>query len=115
MTMWVYLRHYLNLRILASLLFEFRTIGPYELNWETEQYKCLLSNVITFALLAALQALNIFWLFFIVRIAYRIAVLNIKEDERSDNEESEVENEPVRDTVESNGAANGTANGHATK
>jgi acyl-CoA-dependent ceramide synthase len=36
---WVYARHYLNLRILYSILTEFRTVGPFFLNWETGYYK----------------------------------------------------------------------------
>ncbi|KAK4157100.1 TLC domain-containing protein [Chaetomidium leptoderma] len=102
MCMWVYLRHYLNLRILFSLFTEFQTVGPYELNWETGQYKCTLAFVITLTLLSSLQALNLFWLFFILRIAYRFAVHNVAKDDRSDAEESELEEE-------TNGTANGTA------
>ena len=86
MCVWIYLRHFLNLRILLSLFNEFKTVGPYELNWETQQYKCDISFVITLALLSSLQALNLFWLFFIVRIAYRYIVHNIAKDERSDDE-----------------------------
>lgn len=84
---WIYTRHYLNLRILASLLTEFRTVGPYELDWEKEQYKCAISNVITFTLLALLQALNIFWLGCLIRSAYRLAVLKVAKDDRSDDED----------------------------
>ncbi|OKL56092.1 hypothetical protein UA08_08781 [Talaromyces atroroseus] len=87
-TAWIYLRHYLNLRILYSLLGgEFRTIGPYELDWETEQYKCWISNIITFVLLACLQALNLFWLYCLFRSVYRFAVYRILKDDRSDDEE----------------------------
>ena len=88
---WIYLRHYLNLRILFSLFTDYKTIGPYELDWETEQYKCSLSFAITLGLLASLQALNLFWLFFILRIAYRFVVHNVAKDDRSDAEESEME------------------------
>ncbi|KAI1487192.1 TLC domain-containing protein [Biscogniauxia mediterranea] len=117
---WVYLRHYLNLRILWSLFTEFQTVGPYELNWETEQYKCPLSFVITFSLLASLQALNLFWLFFIIRIAYRFVVYQKAEDDRSEAEDSDAEEQ---DTIKeknaetkpllngTNGTTNGTANG----
>ncbi|KAF2865168.1 TLC domain-containing protein [Massariosphaeria phaeospora] len=77
MFIWGYLRHYVNLKIMYSILTEFSTVGPFELNWETEQYKCWLSQYIAFALLAALQAVNMFWGFLILRIAYRIAFLNI--------------------------------------
>ncbi|POR38971.1 Sphingosine N-acyltransferase LAG1 [Tolypocladium paradoxum] len=84
---WIYLRNYLNLRILYSVLTEFRTVGPYELDWETEQYKCWISNVVTFVLLAGLQALNLFWLYCLLRNAYRFVVHNIAKDDRSEAEE----------------------------
>ncbi|OTA95312.1 hypothetical protein M434DRAFT_51103, partial [Hypoxylon sp. CO27-5] len=85
--MWTYLRHYLNLRILYSILTEFSTVGPYGLNWEIEQYKCFLSKFITFALLAALQALNLFWLYCLLRNAYRFIFLGIAKDDRSEDED----------------------------
>lgn len=87
--MWIYLRHYLNLRILYSEFNEFKTVGPYELNWETEQYKCWLSHYISTALLGSLQALNLFWLFYILRIAYRFVWSNVAKDDRSDDDEVE--------------------------
>lgn len=87
--MWIYLRHYINLTILWATLTEFRTVGPFELNWETQQYKCLLSQVITFGLLASLQAVNLFWLFLILRIAKNYVVTAVAADERSDNEEED--------------------------
>jgi acyl-CoA-dependent ceramide synthase len=108
MCVWIYLRHYLNLRILFSLFTEFRTVGPFELNWETQQYKCLLSQVITLTLLSALQALNLFWLFFIIRIAYRFVVHNVAKDDRSEPEESEVEEANGAPLV-TNGKAKSTA------
>ncbi|KAJ5963426.1 TRAM1-like protein [Penicillium vulpinum] len=103
---WVYLRHVLNLRILYSLLTEFRTVGPYELNWETQQYKCWISNVITFALLAVLQALNLFWLYCLLRSAFKFLATGEKKDDRSDPEESEIEQDEFK-TV-------GGIDGHAT-
>lgn len=69
----------------------FTTIGPFELNWVTEQYKCRLSQFISFGLLAWLQALNIFWLFFILRIAYRFVVDKTADDDRSEADDSELE------------------------
>ncbi|KAJ5446619.1 TRAM1-like protein [Penicillium cf. griseofulvum] len=88
---WIYLRHVLNLRILYSLLTEFRTVGPYELNWETQQYKCWISNVITFGLLAGLQALNLFWLYYLLRSAFKFLATGEKKDDRSEPGESEIE------------------------
>lgn len=104
---WIYLRHYINLRILYSILTEFRTVGPYELNWETQQYKCWISNIITFALLASLQALNLFWLYCLFRSMYKFVVYRIKKDDRSESsgeeENAQLEAEPL---LEANGLAN---------
>jgi len=91
MAVWVYLRHYLNLVILYATLTTFAEVGPYELNWDTEQYKCWISQYITFGLLASLQSLNLFWLFFVLRIAYNMVFNSIAEDVRSDDEESDAE------------------------
>ncbi|KAF5093794.1 hypothetical protein DV451_005142 [Geotrichum candidum] len=89
MGVWIYTRHYLNLCILYSILTEFRTVGPYDLNWETQQYKCWISQIITFALLMALQLVNAYWLFLIVRIAFRFLFSGVQKDDRSDDEEEE--------------------------
>ncbi|KAK8115017.1 sphingosine N-acyltransferase lac1 [Apiospora kogelbergensis] len=122
MGMWIYLRHYLNLKILFSLFTEFRTVGPYEMDWENGQFKCLLSNVITGTLLASLQALNLFWLFFIVRIAYRFAFAGVAKDDRSDGDDSDEEEEQasLKEKDEAtpllnggNGDANGALNARA--
>lgn len=87
--MWTYLRHYLNLRILYSMLpgGEFSTVGPYTLDWDAEQYKGPLANSIAFALLTSLQLLNLFWLYCLLRSAYRFAFWGIAKDDRSDVEE----------------------------
>ncbi|KAJ5889798.1 hypothetical protein N7504_010608 [Penicillium tannophilum] len=97
---WIYLRHYLNLRVLYSLLTEFRTIGPYELNWETQQYKCWISNIITFALLAMLQSLNLFWLYCLGRSSWKFLSTGEKKDDRSDDSEPEEDAQ-----VQQNGSA----------
>jgi acyl-CoA-dependent ceramide synthase len=115
---WIYLRHVLNLRILYSLLTEFRTIGPYELNWETQQYKCWISNIITFGLLAILQTLNLFWLYCLLRSAFKFLVTGEKKDDRSEPE-TEVEQEVSNTVAEVNGHVpsngNALANGKANR
>ena len=95
---WIYCRHYLNLKILWAILTEFRTVGPFELNWETQQYKCWISQYITFALLASLQAVNLFWLFLILRILANYVFNSVKKDERSDDEDEEEEEETQEKT-----------------
>ena len=97
--MWIYLRHYLNLRILYSEFTEFKTVGPYELDWAAGQFKCALSHYISTTLLASLQGLNLFWLFYILRIAYRFVFLKVAEDDRSDNDENEFAEEQRLDAL----------------
>ncbi|EEH09909.1 longevity-assurance protein [Histoplasma capsulatum G186AR] len=96
---WIYMRHYLNLRILWAVLTEFQTVGPFELNWETQQYKCRLSQVITFGLLSALQAVNLLWLFLILRIAKNYVLSDVRKDERSEDEEEEEQEEDQQPTL----------------
>lgn len=98
MGVWIYMRHYINLRIIYSLFTEYKTVGPYELNWETEQYKCPLAQVITSTLLIALQSLNLVWLYYVFRVAYRITVYNEQRDARSDEEASDAEVETTEKT-----------------
>lgn len=88
---WVYLRHYINLKILWSVLTEFRTVGVWELNWETQEYKCWISQPIVFVLIGALQILNAYWLFLILRIIYRYVFGGVVVDERSDDEDEDEE------------------------
>lgn len=90
---WIYLRHYINLRILWSVLTEFRHVGEWELNWDTQQYKCWISQPIVFGLIFALQILNAYWLFLILRILYRYVVGGVKADERSELDELQNEDE----------------------
>ncbi|KAF7540113.1 hypothetical protein G7Z17_g12268 [Cylindrodendrum hubeiense] len=111
MGVWIYLRHYINLKIIWSLFTEFETIGPFEMDWEAGQFKCRLAQVITSTLLSSLQALNLFWLFYISRIAYRFAFQNQLDDDRSEDEDEEEETpmpEP-KANGETNGPTNGTA------
>ena len=91
MMIWGYTRHYINLKIIWSILTTFKTVGPFELNWETQQYKCWISQYITFALLTSLQAVNLFWWFFICRIAYRFIVYKDADDDRSEYSATEEE------------------------
>lgn len=106
------MRHFINLKILYSMLpnGEFSTVGPYTLNWETQQYKCWISQSITFSLLALLQMVNIFWIVLILRILYRALFSDVVKDERSDDEtevEEEVEQPKVNGQVKPSLMLNG--------
>ena len=98
---WVYLRHVVNIRILWSVLTQFRTEGNYVLNFATQQYKCWISLPIVFVLIFALQAVNLYWLFLILRILYRILWQGVTEDTRSDNEDAG-ESDSLTDSQEEN-------------
>lgn len=92
---WIYCRHYLNLKILWSVLTEYMTVGPTILDFKTQQYKCWISQPMVFTLIFALQLVNLYWLFLIFRIMVRFLLYNVKKDERSDSEsESDTEVEP---------------------
>lgn len=88
---WIYTRHYLNIKILYSVLTEFKTVGRYDLDWVEQNYKCWISQPIVFVLIFALQVLNAFWLFLLIRIIYRYLFLDIAKDDRSDSETEEEE------------------------
>lgn len=75
--------------ILYAVLTTFRTIGPFELDWAGQQYKCSLSQWITFSLLATLQGINLFWLYFIIKIALNVVFADVVQDMRSEDEEEE--------------------------
>lgn len=102
-TTWIYLRHYINIKILWSVLTEFRTVGDYVLDFATQQYKCWISLPIVFTLIAALQLVNLYWLFLIFRILYRMVWKGIVEDTRSDTEsESEESMTPTDSNAKKN-------------
>ncbi|KAL3241081.1 sphingosine N-acyltransferase LAC1 [Nakaseomyces bracarensis] len=86
---WIYMRHYINGKILWSVLTQFRTEGPFLLNFATQQYKCWISLPIVFTLISALHTVNLYWLFLILKILYRIVWQGITEDVRSDDEDSD--------------------------
>lgn len=73
---WIYCRHYINLVILKSVLTEMRTVGPWssgEIDWDAGLFKGPLAQKVTFILLGSLQAVNLFWLYLIFKIARRYA------------------------------------------
>ncbi|KAF2709972.1 sphingosine N-acyltransferase lac1 [Pleomassaria siparia CBS 279.74] len=109
MCAWGYLRHYLNLKILYSVITEMATVGPFELDWAGEQYKCRLAQVIAFTLLSSLQAVNMYWWYLICKIAYRFIVSpELADDDRSEYEESELDEDGKLVKEKSNGVSNGT-------
>ncbi|SCW04448.1 LAFE_0H13740g1_1 [Lachancea fermentati] len=99
---WIYLRHYVNIKILWSVLTEFRTVGNFTLDFANQQYKCWISQPIVFVLIMALQLVNLYWLFLILRILYRLVVLGIQKDERSDSESEEDEDQEDQVKTEAN-------------
>ncbi|TIB70751.1 longevity assurance proteins LAG1/LAC1 [Wallemia mellicola] len=76
---WSYMRHWLNLRILWSVWYEFDLIPSEARRWWTPDGVWML--------------LNLFWYFLIWRILIRALLYNHLADERSDDEEEEEEND----------------------
>jgi acyl-CoA-dependent ceramide synthase len=88
---WIYTRHYLNIVLLISEFNEFKTVGPYGMDWYGESFKGPLSHYLSTVLISGLQALNLFWLFHILRIAWRFIAYTDLADDRSDEEDEEVD------------------------
>jgi hypothetical protein len=80
----------------------FQTIGPYDLNWDTQQYKCWISQWIVFFMLLSLQLVNLFWFFLILRILWRLVASwgEVVEDERSDADDSVEETEDRKNELD---------------
>lgn len=120
---WVYMRHYINIGIIVSLFREFETVGPWTLDWGRQYYKCRLAQVISISLLGSLQAVNLFWLWFILRIAKRFVMDKEAVDERSEEEdngneddESSTQGDEITPRIEITLTENGNAtNGEAKK
>ncbi|KAJ7190987.1 TLC domain-containing protein [Mycena pura] len=87
--LWTYFRHYLSIRILWSLWYEFEELVPrhaqifspraglYMPPWMRDQM---------FGALCVLQGLNLFWYYLIIRILVRSIMTSETDDNRSDDE-----------------------------
>jgi len=86
---WIYTRHYLGMRILKSVVTEFRTVGLWVLDWDKQYYKCWISQYVTLVLLGIIQLLDAYWLALILRIGLRIAMGGEAKDDREDDDDSD--------------------------
>lgn len=93
MTIWIYTRHYINIVIIYATMTTFRTLGPFILDWDAQQYKCWISQYVTLGLLTSLQAINLFWLYCVLKIAFNIVFKSTVEDVRSDDDDTADEGE----------------------
>jgi len=86
---WTYFRHYLNIVILWSVWYEFDLIPKASRVWapETGAWLAGWMRYQIFIPLLLLQILNIFWYYFILRIALRSLKPSTMTDDRSDDED----------------------------
>ncbi|KAF8425203.1 TLC domain-containing protein [Tirmania nivea] len=97
---WIYCRHYINITILISVLTEMKSVGQWEegdLDWEAGLFKSPLAQWICFGLLGSLQAVNLFWLYLIYKVARRYVWPRGGEkldDVRSEDEDDSAGGEP---------------------
>ncbi|KII95096.1 hypothetical protein PLICRDRAFT_33926 [Plicaturopsis crispa FD-325 SS-3] len=96
---WTYFRHWLNLRMLWSVWFEFDLIPEAAKQWFPPEGVWLvwwMKEQIFFAI-GALQVLNLFWYYYVIRILVRSILTAQTTDERSDDEDDgEDETEPIK-------------------
>ncbi|KAI1795203.1 TLC domain-containing protein [Ganoderma leucocontextum] len=90
---WTYFRHWLNWRMLYSILFEFDLMPETSKRWSPKDGVWVLWGMKyhIFASLAVLQALNLFWYFLIWRVAVRgvsnRGVTDVRSDDEDDGED----------------------------
>lgn len=86
---WTYFRHYLNLVMLWSVWYEFDLIPEHTRVWapETGAWLVWWMKYQIFTPLLLLQILNLFWYYFILRIALRSLNPSTMTDDRSDDED----------------------------
>ncbi|KAF5393225.1 hypothetical protein D9757_000722 [Collybiopsis confluens] len=88
---WTHLRHILNFYILYSVWFEYDLVPETSRlwKWSNGTYLTWWMKYQIFVPLLLLQALNIYWYRFILRILVRAFFRDKVDDERSDNEDDE--------------------------
>ncbi|EAU84867.2 longevity-assurance protein 1 [Coprinopsis cinerea okayama7 len=85
---WTYFRHYLNLKILWSCLFETQLVPESSKIWSFENgtYMVNWMPFMVFGSIFALQILNLFWYYLMWRILIRAIITREADDDRSDDE-----------------------------
>jgi acyl-CoA-dependent ceramide synthase len=94
---------------------DFASIGPYALDWASQQYKCWISQWITFSLLMSLQLVNMYWFYLILKILYRLAASSHLDDVRSEDEDDEEDLETKKEVLEDMRREQGAITEHSEK
>ncbi|TEB35652.1 longevity assurance proteins LAG1 LAC1 [Coprinellus micaceus] len=96
---WSYFRHYLNLKILWSVWFDcYKLVPAWTKTWDWNAGVYMVSWLppLVFLSIAALQVLNLFWYWLMLRILVRAIITKTADDERSEDED-DGEDEPTDD------------------
>ncbi|GJJ07563.1 hypothetical protein Clacol_001765 [Clathrus columnatus] len=114
LVVWTYFRHYLNLKILWSVWFEFDLVPEFAKRWSPEDgvwFPYWMKYQI-FSPLVLLQLVNLFWYFLIWRILIRALTSSKLDDVRSDDEDGEGGEEEIRSQTryEDGNLPNGVSN-----
>jgi len=90
---WTYFRHYLNLRILWSVWYEFDLIPESSKAWKAVDgtYLAHWMRYQVFLPLVLLQLLNLFWYYLMMRILVKGIITRKVDDERSEDEDEEAD------------------------
>ncbi|KAI9818753.1 MAG: hypothetical protein M1827_007573 [Pycnora praestabilis] len=90
---WIYFRHFIGSITFWTLLTKYKPAITHAYHWENEQWKAATLHGVVVALFGALQLLNIYWLYLILRIAAKAVSGEKPKDERESDEEEEDEKE----------------------
>jgi very-long-chain ceramide synthase len=90
---WIYFRHFIGSITFWTLLTKYRPAITRAYHWENEQWKAATLHGVVVGLFGALQLLNIYWLYLILRVAAKAASGKIPKDERESDGEEENEKE----------------------
>jgi len=85
---WTYFRHFISIKILWSVLYEFSHIPEWTKRWSWSEGVYLVGwmRYQIFLALFLLQLLNLFWYYLMIRILIRAVRKTDIDDDRSDDE-----------------------------
>lgn len=86
---WIYFRHYVGGITFWTLLTRYKSAITRAYAWENQPWKATSLHGVVVGLFGALQLMNIYWLYLIMRIAVKVASGETPQDERETEEKED--------------------------